>query len=235
MQIGIDKLVFIHVGKCGGTTIDEAFKKHITRLKKIHTTQVVVNPTEYYFTVVRNPIDRFISAYRYAYALSHQIEEAKGNTNTLEGGNLAPKLLERGGYDSFIKDAIKDYKTPNDFAENFINNPILKNIEHIKWGISEYFTPNVLEKIRKNLIFVGRQEYLNEDLKKFSSWISSPIEFTPLRINKINEEFRSKELLSTKALSNIRNFYKNDYEVIKTFVNWNLLPDTYLNDINYGE
>jgi hypothetical protein len=231
MQIGINQLVFIHVGKCGGTTIDEAFKKHITRLKKIHTSKVIVNPNEYYFTIVRNPIDRFISAYRYAYALSHQIEEAKGNTNTLEGGNLAPKLLERGGYDVIIKNAIKDYKTPNDFAENFINNPILKNIEHIKWGISEYFTPNVLEKIRKNLIFVGRQEYLNEDLDKFKSWINTPIEFTPLRVNRINEELRNKNQLSEKAIYNIKEFYRRDYEVIETFIKWGLLPNSYLNEL----
>jgi len=231
MQIGINQLVFIHVGKCGGTTIDEAFKKHITRLKKIHTSKVIVNPNKYYFSIVRNPIDRFISAYRYAYALSHQIEEAKGNTNTLEGGNLAPKLLEQGGYDVIIKNAIKDYKTPNDFAENFINNPILKNIEHIKWGISEYFTPNVLEKIRKNLIFVGRQEYLNEDLDKFKSWINTPIEFTPLRVNRINEELRNKNQLSEKAIYNIKEFYRRDYEVIETFVKWGLLPNSYLNEL----
>jgi chondroitin 4-sulfotransferase 11 len=62
------KCIFIHINKCGGTTIDELFSGKFQGHKKVFDYKKL-NPNEFdnyfKFTFVRNPWDRVVSFYHY--------------------------------------------------------------------------------------------------------------------------------------------------------------------------
>ena len=61
------KFIFIHINKCGGTSIDEHFTENFKDTQKHLSTKLNPNEFDNYFkfTFVRNPWDRVVSFYHY--------------------------------------------------------------------------------------------------------------------------------------------------------------------------
>ena len=53
------KTVLIHVGKCGGSYLNKIFPG----IKEIHMCQAIFKTSNSFILIMRNPIDRFVSAY----------------------------------------------------------------------------------------------------------------------------------------------------------------------------
>lgn len=71
---------FVHIGKCGGSTVRRFLKKNKYKFNTIHTKKlfnyngdiVKINEVKFskdykYLITLRNPIERFISAYKWRY------------------------------------------------------------------------------------------------------------------------------------------------------------------------
>ena len=68
-------LVYIHIGKCGGVTLEKAIKDSpvvkglFASVHKVHIQKPPIIKNASYAIVVRNPIDRAISAFNWRYKL----------------------------------------------------------------------------------------------------------------------------------------------------------------------
>ena len=62
------KFIFIHIGKCGGTSLSNLFKSNYSFVKIYHEErpQLKLQKNRQYFFVVRNPLRRFVSAFNYS-------------------------------------------------------------------------------------------------------------------------------------------------------------------------
>jgi len=197
-------LIYIHIGKCGGTTLLKAlnssseinkFSQRVT----IHLHKPPIMKKARYIIVIRNPVKRAISAYNWRY--EHLIKN-KGKTNLLSGEY---KVLSK-------------YKNINDLAENlFINNKANKKahedfrkIRHLREDIS-FYLKELLQKINKNQIFaVFSTEVLDHDIYKLLKIKNNSYE------NKNNHKTNpDKKKLTKKGYENLKNFLFEDYICIQ--------------------
>ena len=93
------KLVFIHTPKCGGTYVSKILS-HL-KITNNHHKQAILNNNNIYFTVIRNPVERFESL------LNYRLDEKKprndwpkhlsyvyGNTN-ITLNNIISKMTDK--------------------------------------------------------------------------------------------------------------------------------------------
>ena len=65
------ELIYIHIGKCGGGTLRDALKsseiikKNFNKLTDIHIKKPPIKKKSKYVILIRNPLDRSISAFNY--------------------------------------------------------------------------------------------------------------------------------------------------------------------------
>lgn len=83
------KTVFIHIGKCGGSTVRKEFKKNKILFYEKHMTNVKFHRNKKYIIVIRNPISRFVSAFNWRYKL---VVEDRVQENTFDGEKM---ILEK--------------------------------------------------------------------------------------------------------------------------------------------
>jgi hypothetical protein len=225
-----NKLKLIHIGKCGGTTIE-----HVFGLKEYHLKRDYLQD-EYYIIWIRNPLNRFVSAFNYSYSLIN-LDTKNLDINNLSLDNcLAPariyhkmtcnyKFSERYDY------LINYFQTPNNLAESITSENKIKKelafelmnseLEHIYKGIGWYLYNGIfVEENYNKIAFVGSIENMNDDLLKLSNILNAKFNNKKIRENKnINCKF-----LSEKALKNLLFFFENtDYKALKTLLEYNFI------------
>ena len=231
----LNNIKFIHIGKCGGSTIINSFKLwkiqyHLNRNYK---------ENENYIIWLRSPIHRFVSAFNFVYELINtDIKKLDINKLSLDN-TLCPyiikKKMERNDgitYNERYDYLVNYFKTPNNLAESITSNDIenkklaleLMNHqkEHINKGIGWYlFNGDFIEKNHKKIIFVGSLENMTEDINKLSNILSVKVnKKLHIRKNKANRD----KYLSEKAIKNILNFYKEtDYKALKKLLEYNFI------------
>jgi hypothetical protein len=227
---------FIHIGKCAGTTIVKTFK-----LPEIHLEKPAFKKNNYYVIWVRNPINRFVSAFYYSYELV-KLDIKNLNPNNLNLDNcLAPvkiqhKIKNNGiTFDKEYDDIVSFFKTANNLAES-LSSPIdsikekalkLMNsgIEHIGNGIGWYLdNGDFIKKYHKNILFVGKVETMSDDVNKLSGLLNVTL---PSEIKKVRENIHLNDVsLSKKAIENIVNFYNDsDYKALIEMKKWGFIDD----------
>ena len=83
-----DELVYIHIGKCGGSSLRKAItdstivKERFERVHYVHINKPPVLKNARYLIVIRNPIQRAISAFNWRYKL---VVEDEVQRNRFEG------------------------------------------------------------------------------------------------------------------------------------------------------
>ena len=206
------KCIFIHIPKTGGSSVhntliekikpeigvthaEEGHYKLITARKRLKSHMLVPYVDDYFtFCFVRNPWDRFVSAYNYL----------------LTGGSINEDPvtgMDKKDRDNFIS----PYKTFNDFV--LMNSAGNKIYTKLLW--QQHFVPQYkfilnAENNLESVDYIGRFENLHEDF----DFICKKIGIEPLDLKHLNNRpHESYQLYYTdKTAEIIYNTYKQDID-----------------------
>lgn len=199
------KLNYIHIGKCGGATVWRAIKESekvnqiYENVYRTHVRKPIYDSNTHYIFVLRNPIDRALSAFNWRYKIlisdNKQVGKFKGEKEVVEKygslENLAIQLYDEGRLNHGV---LEEYKT----------------IHHLKEDIN-FYLEGCFGAIKPSQIYALLcQETLDEDMQKF-------LEFNPgRRVNENKMAFRSDmKTLSSQAKNNLRKVLHKDFESIE--------------------
>lgn len=205
------KCIFIHIPKCGGTSIEVFLKKNAGALghrkeegleytMRREGLAKVINlyPQYFTFTFVRNPFDRFVSIWKHS-------ERGKGYYF-----NRPKKNLNFNEYAHLIKEANLEQLSLFDKYHS------RKQIEFIlDYNKSCFF--GVPRKTGVDCNFIGKYENLQDDFKRIC------------QILKINNYKLPLEMISPEAKKIIRPHYSSYYDD-ETLA---IVKDIYSEDIKY--
>ena len=197
--------IFIHIGKCGGSSVRKQLIKHDIKHKHIHVKKVKYQKNKKYFIIIRNPISRFVSAFNWRYKL---VVQDKIQENRFKGEKL---ILEK-------------YNNANDLAENIYNanGELVLNfqepnnyIHHITEDI-HFYIGAFLDKVKSEEI--GRiltTENLNSDFKNNFN----------IELDYYKKKNKSNVYFSEKAINNLVRYFKKDFECIDKLDTMKLLTN----------
>ena len=200
------KLNFIHIGKCGGSSVlnalvnSEIIKEKYNSILYTHTIKPIYQRNEDYIITIRNPISRLLSAYNWRYYL---VVESENQKNRFKGE----------------WEILNKYKTLNNMAEKLFdectNSVDLKVsqefevIHHIRERISFYLL-DFLDVVNINQIYgVLKQESLEQDCKKLLG-----VEIPHLKNHK-SKTLPTYLNLSEKALNNLKRHFSDEFTCVK--------------------
>lgn len=197
--------VFIHIGKCGGSSVIEELKRKDIKFIEKHVGKVKFRKNKKYYIVIRNPISRFVSAFDWRYKL---VVEDGVQKDRFQGEKA---ILEK-------------YKTVNNLAENIYNEAgdLILNfksddfyIHHIKEDI-DFYLGDLLKKCKKEaIIAVLATETLSEDIKQhFDINLTSHL-----------KKNKKKNVLSSLALNNLIKYLEKDFDCIERLNDMDLLTE----------
>lgn len=188
------KKVFIHIPKTGGISVFLSLYGILGDHKSISDWQKIISKrqynTLYKFSVIREPIDRFISAYNF------YLNSGLGTKNDTEIKNL---LIDK-------------YKNINLFVDNLTTGK-----ENILLFVPQFkFLSNLNNEIDiDNLIpFTNLEKGINEIAhKKFNI-----DEFSLMRINQAHKKLYSVNDLTESSIEKLSLFYREDFKLLEQSV-----------------
>jgi len=226
---------FIHIGKCGGTYVHKIIKQ--TKNIIYYHLKRNYGKNEKIILWIRNPLDRFVSAFYYVKNIINQSVDSINPNNLTLKNCLSPhatksKIKNGFAFSKRYELLINSFHSANELAESLSkNNPkfALANelmhfeIEHIYKGIGWYlYNGDFIQKNYKNIFFIGSQEHMIEDIIRLSNKMK-------ITLNKIPEKVRENKnkndkFLSSIAIQNLLNFYKDtDYKALQTMLEHKLI------------
>jgi len=250
------RYTYIHIGKTGGSYISEQCE-NIKNFKVIHMAKPKYESSRKYIIWIRDPVARFISAFNHSLNLvNFDIEDRDFNTLYNDPDTpyykLKNKIVNKIAYNHPFREwksgieyeeLITYFKTPNNLAEALSSDDIIKKrkamnlmgnseVEHLHKGIGWYLdNGNFIEKYHKDVIFVGKQETMVQDLRLLSKSLNFQFNYEMKETRKNN--FENDKFLSPLGLSNIKSYYqKSDYKALLIMNQYKLINDEVLN--NYG-
>jgi hypothetical protein len=189
----------IHIGKCGGTTLTHILKTNKIDHQIIHVKKPIFNDNYKYLIIIRNPIDRFISAFNWRYKLV---------------------VLDKTQENRFVgeKDTLIKYKSANNLAEHiddfYINKPY---IHHISEDINFYLNDFLIKCKKENILGVVTQEYLDDDIKQILNICSDNMHQ--------NNNPSSDKYISNLGYDLLKQYLHNDYKCINKLFDMGCLSD----------
>jgi len=218
-------LTLIHIGKTGGSTMEKILKIKQYHLRKNY------DINDKFIIWVRNPIARFVSAFNMSY-VNVNFKKYIKNTNNLGPRSVLLRIRIRRYltkqtdyiFGKRYDELINYFKTPNNLAEGLSSNDkiirekaeeLMNNpLEHINKGIGWYLNNGRFVKNRNDkIVFVGKQETMNEDIKKLGVLLNRELKNDETRINYYST--KESKYLSPLAIENIKKYYKNtDYAAL---------------------
>lgn len=237
-------LKFVHVGKCGGTSIKHHFVKCGIQLEEYHRIKPPVDSRTWYLLWVRDPMTRFVSAFNHAKEiLDFDISAYDCEALTLENCP-APERVRDSVHRDFMFDPVYDrlvdtFASANDLAES-LSSPnrrlrrqayeLMTNPqEHIFKGLGWHLHNGLfVTKFHRQFAFVGRMEHLEEDFRRFQDLVGFPDSSRSVPERKRASSGSYSHDLSARAIENLREFYSgSDYKTLRELVRYGLLdPDT---------
>ncbi len=249
----MNNITFIHIGKTGGSylidllgidTSDKAKYRHICNKPEL-------DHKRKYITWIRNPIERFVSAFNYSYsALKQDVSSITVfNLKTC----LIPDVMKKRYinktkylFSKSYDESMFFFETPNKLAEALSStDPALKkraldlmnsDIQHIHKGLGWYlYNGGFIKKLKQNILFVGKMETMDEDAERLfkllnKNYVKKPKVRENIYINK------EAKYLSELAIANIIDYYKkSDYAALKEMKEAGFITEETYNDYHKYE
>lgn len=228
-------IALIHIGKTGGTTLNALLSSNINKYIEYHVTRNY-QLNEQHIVWIRNPIARFCSAFNHSYYGVHT------HIHDIKEFNLEHCLIPMRMKASINKpyvfsqeyDALmKQFTSANHLAESLTSPDktiqqkavelMMHHEEHLYKGIHWYLNATHL-----NIKFVGRTEFMKEDILKLSKMLNVKLdENLKLRENVYVDS--SMKYLSPLAIQNIIDWYKEDYDALKKLAENGWIDESTLN------
>lgn len=180
------RFIFIHIPKTGGKSIGNLIGTNIANHLKLSDYEAILGKEKIQkysvFTIVRNPEERFLSAWRYI----------------LNGGNGSKEDAQLKNYVTSLSASASNFAIHHlhtqEFAQQLFFRP--QNV-FLRWSDGMFYDE----------IIVCKLESLDHDISSLP--IS---ELKNRKIPHLNRTTRNNESISTEAMEAIREFYKNDYD-----------------------
>ena len=237
-----EKIAFIHIGKCGGTSLVNQISKyniyqyHIKNKNDICKSEknIIYDPiNEKYIIWIRHPLSRFVSAFNMIYTTLNTVV----NPNIIydRQNSVCPEILinklkyNRDYYFSKINDTlILKHTSANELAENITSdNPEKKkdalelmnlNLEHcphILKGIGYYlYNGDFIKEHNDKILFVGKLETMEEDCTKLNNLLNMKLNST-IKLRENKQATEGMKYLSPLAIKNLLEWYKDtDYAAL---------------------
>ena len=202
------ELIYIHIGKCGGSSLWQAIneskliKKKFSRVHKIHMGKPPVLNHARYLIVIRNPISRAISAFNWRYKL---VVDDEVQRNRFAGE----------------WEILNKYQTLNQMAESLYTNGRLnpevadefETIHHLREDI-EFYLHELLENLQVEQLFgVLATETLGEDVER-------QLGVGTMKRTYENGKYvdKNKKYLSEQAYENLKQYLGGDYDCLSRLI-----------------
>ena len=192
--------ILIGMGKCGYATLTTEFTKHKIPHVPTHASQTIYQPGKKYVLLIRNPIQRFVSAFNWRYHLlsnkliSERPYELAGLEKYKPVNNIAEKLYNSDG-------------TLNDEIHTFITHKYITDIPaHFGLGVDFYIGDFVNKYSPEDLLGVVTTEHIRDDVKRLFG-----IELTE---HQHKNAGNYDTYLSERAYANLRKYLKPGYDCI---------------------
>lgn len=188
----LDKgVVFIHIPKAAGSSVNMSIfgnmgLGHLKARDYVNLFGFLNYKSFFKFTIVRNPYDRFESAY-----------------NFLVNGGMSTQD------ENFTKKYLKDFKDINDFVLNgFTSSKIIQEWVHFVPQYKYVYVNN-----RLYVDFIGKTENITKDFKYVSNIIglTSDLQY----INKTSNQSIKSSLLNNESKRILADFYNKDFELFE--------------------
>ena len=212
------QLQFVHVGKCGGSTVKKllllspVIKERYSSCFESHINGVVVDSNCDYLFCLRNPIDRAFSAFEWRRklifedALTDQVRRFPGERKVLRKysslGAMARSL--------YRSDGLLDQAVARDFH----------CVHHLRESISFYCRPLLGVLTPCNLFGVVCQETLAFDCTRLLG-----VDASGLRERRNESKRRIDHDLDGDAVNNLKRFLVEDYQCIAALWSLGVLSD----------
>ena len=240
-----DEIKFIHIGKCGGTYLNNKW----SNFKEYHLRRNYDPNDKKYIIWLRNPMKRFVSIFWKSYdVINTDTSNLKIKDITLDT-HIAPEKLKRKieNKSKYIYSERYDYlinyfKNPNNLAESLDSiNTVKKKlahelmnheIEHIYKGIGYYlYNGDFIDENHEKIVFVGTIENMDEDILKFQKKTDMKLKLPDKHMRK-NYNYHDKQL-SDRAIKNLKKFYKDtDYKALEKLNEYGFISNEILEDYN---
>lgn len=211
------KLVMVHIGKCGGssvraaTRISPVVQERYRAVERYHFSPPRYRRRNDYLFTVRNPISRAISAfnYRFYHLVANQNESPKHPRETevlLKYGSMA--ALAEGLY----REGQLDHQVENDFLQ----------IHHLGDESFSFYLKPLVGKLRRDQVFgVFAPEFLAEELPRALA-VEPPRK--RMTAQKLPPEMRQ---MSKAGELNLRSYLAEDFVLLEKLIDLAQLNKTY--------
>ena len=206
-----DTLLYIHIGKCGGETLMNALnksvklKKNFSKIYRIHVSRPPIKKNCKYLILIRNPIQRLISAFNGRYMTVIE------NKSQIHRFKHELEILTRfKSLDEMGRALYKNGKLNKSVAKQ------MKHLHHFKEDIS-FYLKDLLKKIRPEQIYgVLSTETLNQDIKNILG-----VDNTLILHENSSKIISKNKKLSPSAYNNIKKFMEDDYRCLNYLLSIN--------------
>ena len=228
------KIAYLHIGKCAGTTLYQYFKdKTEIDITYLHMRRIELSESKNYEFVffIRHPISRFVSAFNHTKRIV-ELDTSQLDVNHLNHENsYSPKRIKRkmmqGGiaFSRKYDQLVRHFQSADELAESLFCDDIkqrrkaqkLMNLpnEHLFKGIGWYLhNGELVKRFSQNIKFIGCVETISEDLQTASSLFN--LNVNPDQIVKKRAGLDGKRSqLSKTAIQNLQLWYRDtDYRAI---------------------